>query len=74
VVEKLKLLNLDISAFLISAIIHDYKHPGVTNGFLINSKSEIAIRYNGKHQIFINYSKKFILQKKYLTIIRSVGA
>jgi hypothetical protein len=49
VIEKLKLLNLDIAAFLISAIIHDYKHPGVTNGFLINSKSEIAIRYNGKN-------------------------
>ena len=45
--EKLKLSNLDISAFLISAIIHDFKHPGLTNGCLINSKSELAIRYNG---------------------------
>lgn len=46
--EKLKLNDLDISAFLISAIIHDYKHPGLNNNFLINSKTDISLVYNGK--------------------------
>jgi hypothetical protein len=46
VIEKLKLSNLDTAAFLISAVIHDFKHPGVTNSFLVNSKNELAIRYN----------------------------
>lgn len=32
-----------------SALIHDYKHPGFTNMFIINSKSDIAYVYNGKH-------------------------
>jgi hypothetical protein len=46
--EKIKLYSLDIAAFLISAIIHDFKHPGFTNAFMINSKNELAVRYNGK--------------------------
>ena len=36
----------DIFGGLIAAIIHDYDHPGMNNAFMINSKSEIAIRYN----------------------------
>lgn len=47
------LTSLDIVAFLFSALIHDYKHPGLNNGFLINSKSEIARIYNGKQFILI---------------------
>jgi hypothetical protein len=48
VVETLTFNNLDISAFYIASIIHDYKHPGVTNGFLINTKDKLSIKYNGK--------------------------
>lgn len=40
--------ELDILSSLFSALIHDFKHPGFNNGFLINSKSDIAIIYNGK--------------------------
>ena len=47
--DVLRLNDLDCAAFLISAIIHDFKHPGMTNNFLINSKNEIALRYNGKN-------------------------
>jgi hypothetical protein len=45
--EALNLTDLDCASFLIAAIIHDFKHPGLTNNFLINSKNEIATRYNG---------------------------
>ncbi len=48
IAQSLKLNDLDICALLISAIIHDFKHPGVTNIFLINSADPIAIKYNGK--------------------------
>jgi hypothetical protein len=43
-----ELSQLDILSVLFSAVIHDFKHPGYNNGFLINSKSEIAIQFNGK--------------------------
>lgn len=46
--DVLRLTDMDCAAFLIASIIHDFKHPGMTNMFLINSKNEIAIRYNGK--------------------------
>ena len=48
VAEKMKLSPLDIAAFLVSAIVHDFRHPGYNNNFLINTKSEIAVNYNGK--------------------------
>jgi hypothetical protein len=44
----MNLTDMDCAAFLISAIIHDFKHPELNNNFLINSKNEIALRYNGK--------------------------
>jgi hypothetical protein len=53
--EAFKLSDLDSCALLISAIIHDFKHPGKTNLFLINTGHAIAVQYNGK-KIF---SKKF---------------
>lgn len=46
-----ELSQLDIMSVLYAAVIHDFKHPGFNNGFLINSKSEIAIQFNGN--IFI---------------------
>ncbi len=33
-------------AFLVSALAHDVRHPGLTNAYHINSKSDIALRYN----------------------------
>lgn len=43
-----ELSELDILASLYASLIHDFKHPGYNNGFLINSKSELAFQYNGK--------------------------
>ncbi|XP_071631484.1 3',5'-cyclic-AMP phosphodiesterase isoform X9 [Temnothorax longispinosus] len=37
---------LEITAALFAASIHDVDHPGLTNQFLINSSSELALMYN----------------------------
>ncbi|XP_050310606.1 cAMP-specific 3',5'-cyclic phosphodiesterase isoform X3 [Anthonomus grandis grandis] len=37
---------LEITAALFAACVHDVDHPGLTNQFLINSSSELAIMYN----------------------------
>lgn len=42
-------LNLsieDIFACVVASIIHDFKHPGVNNAFLIATSNPLAIRYN----------------------------
>ena len=36
----------DRLALLLSAIGHDLNHPGVTNGFMVNSRHPLAVRYN----------------------------
>jgi hypothetical protein len=40
--------NLDIASAIISAGCHDYQHPGYNNQYLIETRSALAIRYNGK--------------------------
>ncbi|KAM9831495.1 3',5'-cyclic-AMP phosphodiesterase 4C-like [Neosynchiropus ocellatus] len=38
--------DLEIVAVLFASAIHDVDHPGVTNQFLINTSSELALMYN----------------------------
>eukprot|EP00818_Percolomonas_sp_WS_P011098 CAMPEP_0117435914 /NCGR_PEP_ID=MMETSP0759-20121206/733_1 /TAXON_ID=63605 /ORGANISM="Percolomonas cosmopolitus, Strain WS" /LENGTH=780 /DNA_ID=CAMNT_0005227489 /DNA_START=522 /DNA_END=2864 /DNA_ORIENTATION=+ len=38
----------DIFAALLSAIIHDYDHPGLNNAFQVNSQSYLATLYNDR--------------------------
>lgn len=45
-VQLCKIGDLDLLSIYIGSIIHDYKHPGLNNGFLINTGHEIATRYN----------------------------
>jgi len=44
--ERAGLEPLHIAAFLIAGLVHDFKHPGLTNGFLEKTQNEIAVRYN----------------------------
>lgn len=37
---------LEILAAIFAAAIHDVDHPGLTNQYLINSSSELALMYN----------------------------
>ncbi|XP_056270084.1 cAMP-specific 3',5'-cyclic phosphodiesterase 4C isoform X2 [Pseudoliparis swirei] len=38
--------DLEVMAVLFASAIHDVDHPGVTNQFLINTNSELALMYN----------------------------
>ncbi|XP_049588373.1 3',5'-cyclic-AMP phosphodiesterase 4C isoform X3 [Syngnathus scovelli] len=38
--------DLEVMAVLFASAIHDVDHPGVTNQFLINTSSELALMYN----------------------------
>lgn len=38
--------DLEVLTALFAAAIHDVDHPGVTNQYLINSSSELALMYN----------------------------
>ena len=43
---EMDLTILDLSGYFIAAIIHDYKHQGYNNNFLINKRSDLSGRYN----------------------------
>jgi len=51
---KCQLMEMDYIAILVAAICHDYKHPGIGNSYLVNSKHYIAMSFNGKI-IFISF-------------------
>lgn len=44
--EKLNLSKISICSLILSCLCHDYKHPGLNNNFLKETKNELAIRYN----------------------------
>jgi hypothetical protein len=44
----IELTNLDVLSTFFASVIHDFKHPGYNNGFMINTKSEVALTYNGR--------------------------
>ncbi len=45
---RIQLMEIDYIAILVAAICHDFKHPGLGNPYIINSKHSIAMAFNGK--------------------------
>lgn len=44
----LLLEKIDLLGLFFGALVHDYKHQGYNNNFLINTKHDIAFQFNGK--------------------------
>ncbi|XP_055618827.1 cAMP-specific 3',5'-cyclic phosphodiesterase isoform X2 [Toxorhynchites rutilus septentrionalis] len=66
--------SLEICAALFAACIHDVDHPGLTNQFLINSSSELAIMYNDEsvlenHHLAVAFK---LLQNEDCDILRNI--
>jgi hypothetical protein len=66
---KCSLSEHDYLAILLSAICHDFKHPGIGNSYLVNSIHPIALYYNGKKQ-YIYLLRLFTFRK--LSYIRNI--
>ncbi|XP_072042994.1 3',5'-cyclic-AMP phosphodiesterase 4C-like isoform X3 [Amphiura filiformis] len=67
--------DLEILAALFSAAIHDVDHPGLSNQFLINTGSELAIMYNDEsvleaHSLAVAFK---VLQDKNCNIFESLS-
>lgn len=45
----LMLEKLDLLALFFGSLIHDFKHQGYNNNFLINTNHDIAFQFNGKN-------------------------
>ena len=74
--QKLLDLNeIDLVSIFIAASIHDLGHPGYTNNYLINTKNDLAIRYNDQ-SVLENYhvSEGFniMFKKKNCNILESL--
>uniref|UniRef100_A0A7S3VT42 Phosphodiesterase n=2 Tax=Dunaliella tertiolecta TaxID=3047 RepID=A0A7S3VT42_DUNTE len=78
--------RLSLMAALMAAIMHDYEHMGLTNDFLVNTSSTLAIRYNDhapleNHHLAASFSllcapdQDFLgkLSKAEFTRLRKVG-
>lgn len=42
------LTNLEFYAALVAAAIHDFRHPGKSNNYLIKAKHDLAVQYNDR--------------------------
>mmetsp|Transcript_8193 Transcript_8193/g.9088 ORF Transcript_8193/g.9088 Transcript_8193/m.9088 type:complete len:630 (-) Transcript_8193:52-1941(-) len=57
---------LDVFAVLLSSLVHDIDHPGESNVFHVNSRSQLALRYND-NSVLENYhaSAAFEMMSEY---------
>ena len=44
--EQVSMTQVEIFSVLVAALVHDLDHPGVTNGYLIATRDNIALTYN----------------------------
>ncbi|XP_039575025.1 cAMP-specific 3',5'-cyclic phosphodiesterase 4D-like, partial [Passer montanus] len=67
--------DLEVLAALFAAAIHDVDHPGVSNQFLINTNSELALLYNDEsvlenHHLAVGFR---LLQEENCDIFQSLS-
>ncbi|XP_061093408.1 cAMP-specific 3',5'-cyclic phosphodiesterase 4D-like isoform X2 [Conger conger] len=67
--------DLEILAALFASAIHDVDHPGVSNQFLINTNSELALMYNDSsvlenHHLAVGFK---LLQEENCDIFQNLG-
>ncbi|KAF7665490.1 hypothetical protein LDENG_00141290 [Lucifuga dentata] len=67
--------DLEILAALFASAIHDVDHPGVSNQFLINTNSELALMYNDSsvlenHHLAVGFK---LLQEDNCDIFQNLG-
>jgi len=43
--------SLEMMTLIVAGACHDFEHPGVNNAYLTETKSELALKYNGKRSI-----------------------
>lgn len=62
--QLLQVSKLEQLGAYVAALVHDVDHPGLGNGFLVNSKDELALLYNDQ-SVHENHSvaQAFILLK-----------
>ena len=68
--------DLDLICLFISAGIHDLGHPGYTNNFLINTKNELAIKYNDQsvlENFHVSEAFNIIFKKKGCNIFENMS-
>lgn len=46
IISLLNMTKIETATLFLSAMCHDFKHPGVNNNFLKNSNDELAIQFN----------------------------
>ncbi|KAF7253205.1 cAMP-specific 3',5'-cyclic phosphodiesterase 4B [Varanus komodoensis] len=66
--------DLEILATIFAAAIHDVDHPGVSNQFLINTNSELALMYNDEsvlenHHLAVGFK---LLQEEHCDIFQNL--
>ncbi|XP_009074988.1 PREDICTED: cAMP-specific 3',5'-cyclic phosphodiesterase 4A-like, partial [Acanthisitta chloris] len=67
--------DLEVLAALFAAAIHDVDHPGVSNQFLINTNSELALLYNDEsvlenHHLAVGFK---LLQERNCDIFQNLS-
>ena len=74
--KVLEFNDLDLISLFISGAIHDLGHPGYTNNFLINTKNELAIRYNDQsvlENFHVSEGFNIIFKKKDCNIFENMS-